>query len=358
MKNILITFTAILILNSCKDNGTQPPQTKSVRDYTWTADTLAYEGSAQTLMRSIWGSSANDIYICGHNDRSKGNLWHYDGTKWTAVDLFQTVESTANTLYAVHGTAPDNVWVVGSKIKNNPDPPPNFLNPSFIIQYNGSKWVEHKVNTSSAIQSVYAVSANEVWACGADGIVYSYNNGIWDIDTIKITPPTLDYQLNNIIKYKDKLYCFGRNSAEQGAKDTYYFFEKNTSGWAKVDSFIIQTGSLEFKWGPSAFYISKDNKLYSHGFGGVFEFTGSSWNNLFHTDYAITDMSGVAANNFLLSADFGHVFHYNGNDWKELEALYQYDVVYTGVWRDEDEAFIIGRDLSGYPQTTIVWHGK
>ncbi|KAB2837905.1 MAG: hypothetical protein F9K45_12035 [Melioribacteraceae bacterium] len=268
------------------------------------------------------------------------------------------MQRTPNSWYGVYGTAENDVWVVGSKVDYNPSPPPPLNETSFIIHYDGSKWVEHKVNTSSAVYNVYAIKPNDVWACGADGIVYHYNGSHWDIDTIKISKSADDFfQLNNMIKHNEKLYCLGRNATEQGAKLTYYFFENINNDWIKLDSFIIEGDNLEYKWGPAAFYVSKINKLYSHGFGGVFEYSGSEWINIFKTEYAITDMKGEE-NNFVLSGDFGHVFHYNGKDWKELTNLYREEVVYSGVWIDKDEVFVIGWDLSGYPQTTLVWHGK
>lgn len=362
MKNILVIITAIFILYSCKDNGTQPPPTKSVRDYTWTADTLAYEGSAQTLMRSIWGSSANDIYICGHNDRSKGNLWHYNGTKWESADIFKTIESTANTLYEVSGTSPNNVWVVGAKVKENPNPPPNFLNQSFIIQYDGSKWIEHKVNTNSAVYSVYAARANDVWACGADGIVYHYNGGSWDIDTIKIPlENNSNFQLKSIVVDNSTEYLLGIKVIENGLKLVDYFYQRNEGTWSVIDSFVTDSQNLIQKWGGLKLYSSSVGKLYSYGIGGIFEWKGNEWVQTYKVSAAIEGMGDKGENDILAVGSRGKVYHYNGSNWQELIGFYSgnsNDIEYTGSWVDDNEAFIIGLDFSGYPQRTIVLHGK
>ena len=82
-----ILIAIFLIIQGCKDSGVDVIPVKDPRTYTWTADTLAYPGSFQTLMSSIWGSSHNDVYAVGHNSRNFGHMWHYDGTAWTDVKL-------------------------------------------------------------------------------------------------------------------------------------------------------------------------------------------------------------------------------------------------------------------------------
>ncbi|MEW6196956.1 MAG: hypothetical protein AB1521_17555 [Bacteroidota bacterium] len=356
----VILTTVMLALNfSCKDNGTGPEEKKSVRDYTWTADTLAYEGSAQTLMRSIWGSSANDIYICGHNDRSKGNLWHYDGKKWTAVDIFKTIESTANTLNGVYGTSPNNVWVVGSKIKDNPNPPPNSLHQSFILQYDGSKWTEHKVNTKSAVYSVYAVSANDVWACGADGIVYHYDGSSWDIDTIKIPlENNSNFQLKSIVVHNSTEFLLGIKVIDNGLKLVDYFYKRDADTWSVIDSFVTDSQNLTAKWGGLKLYSSSLGKLYSYGIGGIFEWNGNEWIHEYSISGSIEGMYETNSENTLGAGSRGRVHHKNAQGWKQLDNFYNEDIEYTGVWMDEDEAFIIGLDFRDYPQRTLVLHGK
>ena len=361
MKRLALVLTmAVVVFNfSCKDSGTGPEEKKSVRDYTWTADTLAYEGSAQTLMRSIWGSSANNIYICGHNDRSKGNLWHYDGKKWNAVDIFKTVESTANTLYGVYGTSANNVWVVGSKIKDNPNPPPNSLYPSFILQYDGSKWIEHKVNTNSAVYSVYANSPNDVWACGADGIVYHYDGSSWDIDTIRVSLSLGDqYNLFSITKVNSTIFAHAAVFENNSSRDRFYLFEKNNDAWTKIDSFVIDSQNSQWKWGANHLYSTSFGKLYAVGFG-LYEREGNDWVTILPQEFAsFRGFREKGKNNMTACGDGGSAYHYDGNNWQEINVLHGKDLLYTGVWMEEDEAFVIGNDLSGYPQTTIVFHGK
>lgn len=80
----LATVLSILFLMlqmSCKEKIVGP-EFKDPRTYTWIIDTLAYPGSFQTSMQDIWGSSPNDVYVVGHNDRGFGKMFHFDGKQW------------------------------------------------------------------------------------------------------------------------------------------------------------------------------------------------------------------------------------------------------------------------------------
>src|SRR5437773_521857 len=54
----------------------------------------------------VWGSSANDVFICGQG----GTILHWDGAALTP----QPTGLAANvTLFTVHGRAPNDVYAVG-----------------------------------------------------------------------------------------------------------------------------------------------------------------------------------------------------------------------------------------------------
>jgi hypothetical protein len=54
--------------------------------------------------------------------------------------------------------------------------------------------------------------------------------------------------------------------------------------------------------------------------------------------------------------DFGNVFHYNGIDWFQYEGLKDLNVVYSGIWTNGKEAFIVGYTNDG--GKTVILHGK
>ena len=111
---ILVSFIDLILFVGCKNNGTAPPVIKNPRDYSWTIDTLSFQGSAQTMMTSLWGSSPTDVYAVGHNDQSIAVMWHYDGKSWTNVKL-NPREGGGNTidgplsLFSIYGFSQNNI---------------------------------------------------------------------------------------------------------------------------------------------------------------------------------------------------------------------------------------------------------
>ena len=363
MKKIIYLLTvAVLALNfSCKDNSTDPEEIKSVRDFSWTADTLTVPESSQTLMRSIWASSPINVYVCGHNSSNRGQLWRYGGTKWNDLhdNVFETVEIGAVSINNVHGSSANNVWAVGSRDKTNPAPPPNSLYSSFIIQYDGTKWIEHKVNTKSAIYGIYVNSPNDVWACGFDGITYHYDGTKWDVDTVKITLTQNEkFSIYSIAKINTQVYCIGLKSESLTINRTYYFYKRENNKWLEIDSFTLNySGPAEYKWGVKDLFVSTNKELYSTGYG-LYKLNNNLWERIYLTQIPITWMSDIGNNDILLTGEFGEIYHYNRTDWKKLDQFDNENFVHSASWRDKKEAFIVTQDFSGFPQKTIIWHGK
>lgn len=345
----------ILYLTSC-DNGTDPPPTKSPRNYTWTVDTLGLPNTFQTLMSSIWGSSSNNIYTCGHNSGNifgKGELWYYNGETWIASDYAQNLEYPGY-LREVHGSSEDNIWCVG--YKSTQDIHSNKIEIPYIIQFNGNSWIRHDVDSRSRAYSVHAISKNDVWVSGYDGIVYHYNNNIWELDTIKIQRSENDFFIvNSFAKYKDEIYATGYKRTSGTAYTQYYFFKKENNSWIELDAFSDETYNYKF---GSRLKVISPNQLLSYGSGGIYIWKNSTWAIYYSTPFSVSGIFAQGENNIIAVGDFDTRYHYNGNNWQELTKIDNLDIVYTSVWANKDEAFIIGHTQVGNAQKTIVLHGK
>ncbi|MBI5217140.1 MAG: hypothetical protein HY960_15395, partial [Ignavibacteriae bacterium] len=145
---VILLIILILVSFSCEEDETQPDETPKPgkRDYTWTVDTLAYPGSFQTLMQDIWASSPTDVYVVGHNDQNRGQMYHFNGVQWSPVKLLVIEGGGVTTgpidLGAIYGFAANDIYAVGERIYQNPSPPPNFLDSSLIIHFDGRQWKE------------------------------------------------------------------------------------------------------------------------------------------------------------------------------------------------------------------------
>ncbi|KAB2848974.1 MAG: hypothetical protein F9K42_08050 [Ignavibacterium sp.] len=358
MKRLAIMLIAILLIScfSCI-SGTEPEEKKSIREYTWTVDTIAYEGASQTLMYSVWGSSASNVYITGHTDIGYGKLWRYTGFIWKHIDVFQDVPIGPISLEDVHGTGSDNVWVVGSRFSTNPAPPPNFLHQSLILQYNGNKWIEHNVKTKSSVYAVHAVTPTDVWACGADGLVYHYDGNTWDIDTMKVSAPVDGlFQSLSIAKFDNNIYMMAVKIENSGLNRTDYFYKMGNNTWALQDTFIHAAGNI-LKWG-SKLYKTSFNKLYSYGEGGIYELEGSEWKNIYSNGTSVTGLYETGEKNILITTSYSKAFYYDGNTWEEITVLRNTETLFSGVYMDNSEVFITGYILSDFPMKSIVIRGK
>ena len=358
--NLIFLF---LIIQGCKSNNSlplQPDPPKDPRTYTWTADTLAFPGSVQTLMRSIWGSSKNDVYIVGHNSRGFGHMWHYDGTSWTDVKLKVSQGGNISgsiTLSAVYGFSANNIYAVGQHNSSNPNPPPNFLFTSLIIHYNGSVWTEVSLpSVGGGLNAIYGDNSNNIWSGGEDAL-YHYDGVKWMRDSILVTVPSGSFfQFASFASYNSNIYSIGLTIKSSTGEITEYLFKENNSNLAVIDSFQRIQG---WKFGAEL-WTSSNGTLYSNG-PSLFKYNGTSWTNIFQgRGGLITNINGINDNNLFITGNNSLVFHFNGTDWKDISANLSKitNAVYFAVWTDGTEAFIIEQPQTGFPQKTVIWHGK
>jgi hypothetical protein len=102
----------------------------------------------------------------GTSAPSGGLVEHWDGTRWL---IASTPGSSAETLNAVAGTGPDDVWVAGSM---NLGAPPPAGDSTFFEHFNGTSWraVPGPAGNFSAdpveVTALAALSPSDVWAVG------------------------------------------------------------------------------------------------------------------------------------------------------------------------------------------------
>lgn len=160
------------------------------RDYVWTIDTLSYPGSFQTTMKRMYAASAKDIYVVGHNEDGGGKMYHYDGKGWKPVGLsiFEGgYISGSKDLWSIHGFGSNNIYAVGERIYSNDNPPPNFLDSSIIIHFDGTKWTEVKIERARRLTTVWDASPMDIWAGGSNGTLYHFDGTSWKLKSFDTT---------------------------------------------------------------------------------------------------------------------------------------------------------------------------
>ena len=68
--------------------------------------------SSKSNLNAIWGSGPSDIWIVGDH----GTILHFDGKAWSESIAVLPTGRTKPHLYGVWGSGPDDVWIVGNDI--------------------------------------------------------------------------------------------------------------------------------------------------------------------------------------------------------------------------------------------------
>jgi hypothetical protein len=173
--------------NNCWVCGDVPPATPPTSQ---TEGSLAYwngsywtniqlPGSASAL-EAIWGFSASDVWVCGQNKQ----LWHWNGATWTneSGNLPLWMFGTPH-LYGIWGSAPDDIFVVGSA--------PGFGN-AVIAHYNGVTWTDQASGSFNTLRSVHGVDSSTVLAVGDGNTAKRYTGASWVDASTGLTAPARD----------------------------------------------------------------------------------------------------------------------------------------------------------------------
>jgi hypothetical protein len=95
-------------------------------------------------------------------------LEHWNGTQWSIVP--GAIGGTPGRVLAVAAISPTDIWAAAAVGKHNP--------PS-IENWNGSQWSTVSLPTGETLHGLSAVSADDVWAVGNDGVILNWNGTQW-----------------------------------------------------------------------------------------------------------------------------------------------------------------------------------
>jgi hypothetical protein len=300
---------------------------------------LVYE-STETLT-DIWGSSASDIFVVGNN----GTIVHWDGTSWapqqSGVDW---------TLRSVEGSGPDNVFVLGTLVGNNP----------FILHNTGSGWQRTSANTALSVVSLAVSPEGRAFAGSTDDWIYLGSGPLSDW-----------YYLGEVaqrLAAPGGLEAFGTD----GNGRVFRRLDQSNAVWETFPAAVRDLWSAP--WG----YV------YGVGYEGqVVYHDGTQWNTLREARPAggLSAIFGADGTRFVIgsssyvfdgrewvarplanpsagtagwavSADFaiavgrnGAINHWDGNAWRDVSS--PATTALSGVWASsENDAFAVGYDGS------------
>jgi hypothetical protein len=342
----LVSALALLSLNLTCSNLVAPEEEQpGRRDYVWTIDTLEYPGSFQTSMEDIWGSSPNNVYVVGHNDRAYGKMYRYDGNKWNAIDIGEYLGFRNVDLASIFGFSFNDIWVVGAELYGMVVPPYTVTRESLIIKIDGSNWIKMNIEKRDILLTINGSSPNNIFAGGIYGSFYQYNGITWkrinfdttlSVKSIVTFSPEKTYVMSYVQKQPERVY--------------FDFYDGNI--FVRLDS---STTRYDPKFGDARIGTPDNKTLYSVG-NGIYKFENNKWKLELNTPDVIRRIRGNHSKN-IFAVGVNLIYHFNGTDWYQFPSFIKdQDIWWSGVWTDGKEVFICGFPPGS--RKTYILHGK
>lgn len=335
------------------------------RDYVWSIDTMFFDTPGisppdQVSINAIWGSSSHDVWAVGNSDIPWGQLWHYDGKKWTSDKKWSVSGIDSLGTYIVYtscvtGFDSVNVFVACTRFYDEKD---TVL--AMVLKWNGSQWIDVPWQNSTRVRGglgwIVPQGNNKLWATSAAGYVVKYEGGILSMDS-RVTDYRLLFgqiaALNNGLVYVNAFKDSLRNDTLQGTITKLY--QRSTDKiWSLLEQKFIAGSDYDGN-GLGRGVYSVGDRLFT-GNRGIWERTGNSWTHR-NSIYAIGGECLIAPDNIWFYFN-QELWHYNGKDWKQiiipLLQNYSGGFLYGRGWSNNKEIFL----SLHYNGKTYIVHGR
>ncbi len=352
--SIARVITILVVTYSCSETITPPNEEllKDPREMTWIADTIAYEGSMQTFLTSMWVYSPTDAWVAGHNERSLGEVYHFDGNKWTENEpTLSGVPTSTKSINRIMGLTPNNLWMVGDRR--------GFSRKDLVLNWNGSTWKEHILNIQLRPLRLFTNRVNDIWIGCDSAVVYHYNGTKWEKDKPKLNiPPASTHFINGIIVKNTDTYLNVYVNDTVAKRYLFYFVKGKFESWTVLDSMEIKNPQSIIKWGNWGIKLGNEGGIYSFGDFGVWQYINNEWIHIIPINYTMHSIYEFKKNYKIAVGIFGMVWFFDGFTWQQLTDFFTSDGsnVLTDVWTNGKEVFVLGHTT--FPQKTIIWRGK
>ncbi|NMC72197.1 MAG: hypothetical protein GYA57_19360 [Myxococcales bacterium] len=285
------------------------------------------ESSVSLALRGVRALSADFAVAAGQN----GTVARWDGASWR-LDVEASAISTA-ALFAVGGTAEDDLWVVG--------------NGGTALRRDASGWRMVPTGTTRHLYAVWASGPSNAYVAGTGGVVLRWNGTAWS----SISPPWLTVELEAV---------WARTAASPvyvgGTDGTIARYNPSGGTWEDMTS---GTGTLETIYG---IWGADDDDVWAVGGftgGTVLHFDGTTWSE--DTTVPSIDpqgylaVGGTASDNVFVLARNGGILHWDGRSWRPMEDVATISLV--SVWGSSPQdvhAMGTATDRAGTTSTAIL----
>jgi hypothetical protein len=146
------------------------------------------------VLYAVSGTAANDVWAVGvsHDGLlpSRTLIQHWDGAEWSIVPS-PSPDDQLNDLRGVAAVGPDEAWAVGYRSGTQTQEPIDTL----VLRWDGTAWTQvaspNLGGGANQLFGVAAISANDIWAVGSAAggpLAMRWNGSAWSL--VPIAPDT------------------------------------------------------------------------------------------------------------------------------------------------------------------------
>jgi hypothetical protein len=349
MKYLVLAFVAAVGVSCTHSTAPENP-----REYNWDVSVLSYEGSLQTTMYSIWGSSPSDVYASGSSRLGglHGAVYHFKGQQWFAMPL---PSGAYNNMEQISGFSASDIWVAGAEEHWIPMGEQGVSDSALVLHFIGYTWKSMLPSHMGVrgLKSMCGISPSDLYFGSNDGRVLHCNGPFWTVDTLYV-----GLSVKAIGGDASRVFAMA-NSWRGSLDDSVFCFTKDTAQWRLVDAQSFNNQYVAPRFGLSSVFCPAPGTYYSSTYTGVFQWRAGSWVKVLTVNGFISSLAGSADNILAVGGGSGGplVYHWDGKDWGEIKLkpeLLPTGVMLYSAWTNGREAFIVGND----GDVTYVLHGK
>jgi hypothetical protein len=261
--------------------------------------------SAQYEYNSIWGTSANNMWVGDEG----GWIRHWNGSSWT------TLHSALGPEYELVGYWAfdmDNVWFVGNIEDEDTD---TFT--STIMKWDGNDYSTILNDTTDWFMDIWAIDEDNVWVVGGEDDTDIMTVARWDGDS---------WSTENLTA--SALYGIWGTDANHiwVVGSTIYFY--NGTNWTQQVSPASYT--LTRVWGTANNDVWAIGGDEDGGGGEILHWDGTEWSVFETLASCPVGIWGSAADDVYVVGYDGLLMNWDGSDWSYLDSGTSKDL--TEVW--------------------------
>ncbi len=325
MKNRFLLFLLPVMFWGChqstgNDDGHRPP-----REYKWTEYVLEKPAEFtwpvhEIIMSSVWGFSANDLYVAGDINGVDNAIYHFDGKKWQWFNFLSN-----GIIRSIFGFSKDNIYAASAYAFPE--------NKGKILHYDGARWRDLKLKIGTLFGGT-GIAPDDMWFGGAYGNLYHF-----DGDSIK------DFTMADSLWF----YSFAAFVSDDVYAVAYgyendifinYFMHWNGTVWKMLEK-APKDGAV---FGVYIKRIGENVYSVNNGLVSKYNRKDHKW-TVIHAGvgYHLYGIDGNREDNIFAVGTRNTVLHYNGTDWFEYKNLISDNVEFGRVWTDGRAVFAVGR---------------